>query len=97
MGGNRFQRWIHGKALVVMPFLFIVSLAVVLALNPVKLGLLVWGLCKISLGATVGHLIDWTLFPDHEPASQVGPAAGNAFTRRATIVAACIIAAGLIP
>lgn len=94
---TRLAAWLHRWVLWIMPLLFLVSLAVVLVLNPVKLGLLVWGLCKISLGATLGHLIDWTLFPDHDPGTQTGPAAGNAFTRRATIVAACIIAAGLIP
>ena len=69
----------------------------VLILAPVKLGLLLWGLARLGLGGYVGYHIDRAIFPYARPHTLDGIEAGTAWKRRALIVAAAIIAAGLLP
>lgn len=94
---SRLQQAIHRWAIWAMPVLFLVSFLVVLALAPMKFGLLMWGLTKLCLGATAGFLIDWSQNPDATPEQLDGIEQGLAYKRRALTVAACIVAAGLIP
>lgn len=76
---------------------FAVCFAVTVWLSPVKVGLTVFGLAKIALGAFLGYWIDRLLFPYARPHTLTGEAAGASWKRRAIIVAACVIAAALIP
>ena len=77
---------------------FLVTFIAVAALNPAKAGLALWGVSKIALGAYVGYWADRMCFrPEDRPHRLVGIAQGTAWKRRALIVAAAILAGGLIP
>jgi len=83
-----------------MSLWFVVSLALLLIvapLNPVLLASYLWALSKISAAAAIGYGFDWAAFRDFEP-SRLEPGIEQAMaqTRRATIMAAAMIAAGLI-
>lgn len=76
--------------------LSLVLLAIVVAINPVKLGPYVWFMSKLLGGAAVGYFVDLGAFRGADPRYQEGIERGMSQTRRATIIAACIIGAGLI-
>lgn len=65
---------------------------------PYQLGVLVWSLCKLTLGAYLGYWIDRTIFPYARPghAFDEGRHAdgASASLRRAVIMAATILALG---
>lgn len=88
-----------GNQLRVWPLLVaaLLLLAVVVAMAPAKLGLTVYGIGKLVAGAWVGYWVDRLLFPYARPHALEGIAQGAACKRRAIIVAACIVAAALIP
>lgn len=78
--------------------LFAVTFAVVSTLNPMKAGLALWGVSKIALGGYVGYWADRLCFrPEDRPHRLTGIAQGTAWKRRALIIAAAILAGGLIP
>lgn len=78
--------------------LFTVSFAVVYHLAPQKVGLTLFGICKLGLGAYIGYWADRFTFRDEDrPHRLEGIAKGTAWKRRAIIVAASILAAALIP
>ncbi len=78
--------------------LFLLTFAVVLMLNPAKAGLALWGVSKIALCAYLGYWADRLCFrPEDRPHVLDGISRGAAWKRRSLIVAAAIIAGGLIP
>lgn len=77
--------------------IFLLAIVPVLMMNPAKVGLTLYGIAKIGLGAYLGYWIDRLLFPYARPHTLDGIAQGTAWKRRAAIVAASIIAAALIP
>jgi len=72
-------------------------------LHPYQLGVLLWSLTKLSLGAYLGYWIDRTIFFYARPGSldwrQAGPHTAwllaGCMLRRAVIMAAAILALGL--
>jgi hypothetical protein len=77
---------------------FAATFLAVAAMNPAKAGLALWGVSKIALGGYVGYWADRLCFrPEDRPHRLVGIAQGTAWKRRALIIAAAILAGGLIP
>lgn len=62
--------------------------------NIVKVGLLAWLVCKLSITAYLGYWIDRLLHPRSRPGTLKDIERMAAEKRRAFIVCACIIAAG---
>lgn len=77
--------------------IFLLAIVPVMVMNPAKVGLTLFGIAKIGLGAYLGYWIDRLLFPYARPHLLEGVAQGTAWKRRAVIVAAAILAAALIP
>ena len=78
--------------------IFLLTLAVVLMLNPAKAGLALWGVSKIAMCAYLGYWADRLVFrPEDRPHLLEGISRGTAWKRRSLIVAAAILAGGLIP
>lgn len=88
-----------GNQLRVWPLLLValLLLAAVVAMAPAKLGLTLYGFGKLAAGAYAGYWADRLLYPYARPHTLEGIAQGAACKRRAIIVAACIVAAALIP
>lgn len=76
---------------------FLITFAVTATLNPAKVGLTVYGLSKIAAGLFMGYWGDRVMYPYARPHALTGIEAGTAWKRRAALVAACVIAAALIP
>ncbi|MGN6229168.1 MAG: putative holin [Dyella sp.] len=74
-----------------------ITFGVVLLMNPAKVGLLIWGASRIGLYAYLGYWVDRIIFPYARPHTLTGIAEGTAWKRRALIVAAALIAGGLLP
>ena len=66
-------------------------------LNPAKVGSYLWIISKLSLAAVLGYGFDRAASPDGRPSELQGIEMAMAQTRRATLMAAAIIAAGLMP
>lgn len=66
-------------------------------LNPAKIGSYLWIVSKLSLAAVLGYGFDRAASPDAGPEKLEGIEMAMAQTRRATLMAAAIIAAGLMP
>ena len=66
-------------------------------LNPAKFGSYLWIISKLSLAAVLGYGFDRAASPDGKPAELDGIERAMAQTRRATLMAAAIVAAGLMP
>lgn len=77
--------------------LFVVTLAITAALNPAKVGLVVWGVAKLGMGGYAGYWIDRLIFPYARPHQLTGIEAGTSWKRRALIVSATVVAAALTP
>ena len=76
----------------------IVLLIVIAVLfNPAKFGSYLWIVSKLSLAAVLGYCYDRAAFPDERPSQLDGLEKSMAQTRRNILIAACIIAAGLMP
>jgi hypothetical protein len=86
----------HLRAAPLLVF-FLIALAVTALLNPVKVGLAIWGLAKLGMGGYVGYWVDRVVFPYARPHTQTGIAAGTAWKRRAVIVGAAVVGASLLP
>lgn len=78
-------------------WLFLITFLVVAAINPVKIGLLLWGVSKLTAFAWLGHWLDSRYFPDGQPSDLIGIAQGAAWKRKGGIIAASIIAGALVP
>lgn len=77
---------------------FALAFAVVLDINPAKWGLAFWGVGKIALCAYLGYWVDRLCFrPEDRPHVLTGIARGTAWKRRALIIAAAILAGGMLP
>lgn len=75
----------------------LVLLALVLLLNPVKLGAYLWFMAKLTGAAALGFGFDSAFFRSSNPGKLDDALERSmAQTRRATLIAATIIAAGLI-
>jgi len=82
-----------------MSLWFFVSLALLLIvapLNPILVASYLWALSKISAAAAIGYGFDWAAFREADPVALEGIEKAMAQTRRATLIAAAMIAAGLI-
>ena len=79
--------WLAVSALLLLP---------VLLLNPSKLGAYLWFMSKISGAFALGYGFDWAAFRGADPRYLEGIEKTMAQTRRATLIAAAIIGAGLI-
>lgn len=69
----------------------------VVLVAPEKLGLLGWGIAKLTGGAYCGYWVDRIMFPYARPHQLEGIERGTAWKRRAWLVSAAILAFGLIP
>lgn len=76
--------------------LSLVLLLPVLLINPAKLGAYLWFMAKISGAFVLGYLFDLVAFRGADPRYLDGIEKTMAQTRRATLIAAAIIGAGLI-
>lgn len=77
-------------------WLFAITLAVVAVLNPMKIGLLFWGLCKLACFGFAGAWIFDRLFRKYIP-GEAGVVEGTLWKLKALIVAASIVAGALLP
>jgi hypothetical protein len=75
----------------------LIVFGVVLLMNPMKLGLMLWGAARLGVYAYIGYWADRIIFPYARPHSLTGIAEGTAWKRRALIVAAAILAGALLP
>lgn len=66
-------------------------------LNPAKVGSYLWIVSKLSLAAVLGYGFDRAASPGDGPSQLDGIERAMAQTRRATLMAAAIVAAGLMP
>lgn len=78
--------------------IFLIAFAITIALAPAKAGLAVWGIAKLACGGYVGYWIDRLCYRyESRPHRLEGISRGAAEKRRAIIVAASVIATGLLP
>ena len=71
-------------------------LALVLLFNPAKLGAYLWFMAKLSGAFVLGYGMDLAAFRGKDPRFLDGLEQTMAQTRRATLIAAALIGAGLI-
>jgi len=71
-------------------------LGLVVLLNPAKFGAYLWFMSKLSGAASLGYAFDVAFFRGDNPRYLEGLERTMAQTRRATLIAAALIAAGLI-
>ncbi|MGH8037302.1 MAG: hypothetical protein ACREPD_06135 [Stenotrophomonas sp.] len=75
----------------------LVLLAVVALINPVLVASYIWAASKLTMAAAIGFGVDLTVFRGGDPRHlQDGLEKSMAQTRRVTLIAAAMIAAGLI-
>ncbi|MDP1696480.1 MAG: putative holin [Xanthomonadaceae bacterium] len=74
-----------------------VTFVVVAFLNPAKIGVLVYGVCKLALFAHAGNWVDCHRFPNDQPENLVGIEQGTAWKRKSWIICAAILAGALAP
>jgi len=78
--------------------IFLIAFAITVFLAPAKAGLAVWGIAKLAFGGYVGYWIDRTCYrPESRPHRLDGISRGAAEKRRAIIIAASVVATGLLP
>lgn len=76
-----------------------ISLMLLLAvalINPLLVGSYAWSASKITMAAAIGYGVDWAAFRGADPRYLDGIEKSMAQTRRVTLLAAAMIAAGLI-
>ncbi len=71
-------------------------LGLVLLINPAKLGAYLWFMSKVAGAASLGYGFDLAFFRGSDPRYLDGIEKTMSQTRRATLIAASIIGAGLI-
>ncbi len=76
--------------------LSLLFLGAVVVLNPAKFGAYLWFMSKLSGAFALGYGFDLTAFRGADPRFLDGIEKSMAQTRRATLVAAAIVGAGLI-
>lgn len=74
----------------------VLLLALVLPFNWMMATSWLWALCKINAAAAAGYGFDWAAFRHDDPSKLEGIERTMAQTRRATLMAAAVIAVGLI-
>lgn len=74
----------------------LILLALVLPFNWVLGTSWLWALCKLNAAAAAGYGFDWAAFRHDDPRDKEGLERTMAQTRRATLMAAAVIAMGLI-
>lgn len=74
-----------------------ITFTIVAVLNPVKIGVLIYGVCKLALFAHAGNWMDCRFFSGAQPDALIGVEQGTAWKRKALIVAAAILAGALAP
>lgn len=74
-----------------------ITFAVVTVLNPAKVGVLIYGICKLTAFAHAGNWMDCRIFGHAQPEGLDGVEQGTAWKRKALIVAASILAGALAP
>lgn len=85
-------------AMALWAMLSLLLLAVIaVALNPAKFGSYLWIVSKLSLAAVLGYGFDRAASRGSQPEKLSGIEKAMAQTRRATLMAAAIVAAGLMP
>ena|SRR5690348_951744 len=72
-------------------------LVIAVAFNPAKFGSYLWIVSKLALAAVLGYAFDRAAAHDNQPEKLEGIERAMAQTRRATLMAAAIVAAGLMP
>lgn len=75
----------------------LVLLLIAFVFNPAKIGSYLWIVSKLSLAAVMGYGFDRAASPADRPSTLEGIERAMAQTRRATLMAAAIVAAGLMP
>jgi len=88
-GFGRMAAW----ALISLALLVVIAVV----FNPAKFGSYLWIVSKLSLAAVLGYCYDRAAFPDERPSQLDGLEKSMAQTRRNMLMAACIVAAGLMP
>lgn len=78
-------------------WLFAITFIAVAFLNPMKIGLLLWGISKLAVFAFAGDWVDSRIFPDDQPDNLEGIAQGTAWKRKSLLIAAAIVAGALLP
>jgi hypothetical protein len=99
---NAYQRVVaiidDGGRMLLWALLSLLLLVVIAVwLNPAKFGSYLWVMSKLSLAAVLGYGFDRAAAFDSKPSKLDGIEKAMAQTRRATLIAAAIIAAGLMP
>lgn len=77
-------------------WLFLITFIVVGFLNPAKIGLLFWGICKLACFGFAGAWVFDRLFRKYDP-GEPGIIEGTLWKLKALIVAASIVAGALLP
>lgn len=77
-------------------WLFAITFGVVAFLNPVKIGLLFWGICKLACFGFAGAWLFDQQFRRYHP-DEPGIIEGTLWKLKALIVAAAIVAGALLP
>lgn len=98
-GYQAFAGGVDGFGRMAMWALLSLLLLAVIAcfLNPAKIGSYLWIISKLSLAAVLGYGFDRAASPQDRPSQVDGIERAMAQTRRATLMAAAIVAAGLMP
>lgn len=91
---ERITSALRASPLLVVGLVFLVP---VVFMAPQKVGLLLWGLCKLGAYGYGGYWLDRWLFPYARPHSLTGTDALAAQARRALIVSAAVIAGAILP
>ena len=76
-------------------FVGLIGVGVILFLAPQQIGVLVWALTKVTLGAFLGYWIDRVLFQKSRVHEVTEEMRGMAWMRRASVVVGTMVALGL--
>lgn len=86
--------WVANKP---VPTLAWITFGVVAVLNPAKVGVLLWAICKLAVFAHAGNWADCRIFPNDQPDKLDGIEQGTAWKRKAWLICAAIVAGALAP
>jgi hypothetical protein len=87
---------LHRRAMLLVAALSLITLAITALINPAKLGLYVYMVSKLTGAAVLGYVVDLAASPKSDPSQLEGIEQNMAYNRRNTLMAAAIIAAGLM-